>query len=129
MATRKQIGGIIALIVIAITNGWHLAPIQGYAWLTMAIEDTHSETFSAALQSAVAGKELCGICHYVVEQKKDSSENNLGYWNLMPKWLLATLTLPVIALARPTLWQRIISIEKRFANRGLALSPPPPKAY
>jgi hypothetical protein len=32
----------------------------------MAIEDSNSDNFTEALSSAMEGKEICGICQYVI---------------------------------------------------------------
>ncbi len=56
MLLRNKVVGGLAIIVICLTNGWHLVPIQAFAWLSMAIEDSNSDNFTEALSSAMEGK-------------------------------------------------------------------------
>jgi len=127
MLLRNQFASGLALFVIALTNGWHLAPIQGFAWLSMAVESSESETFAEALKSAMDGREMCGICQYVVEQKAETDESEIGYWNMIPKWLLSAPIVGRISIAPPQDWNRIPDQALILTDSTAALELPPPK--
>ncbi len=127
MLHRNQIASGLALLIIALTNGWHLAPIQGFAWLSMAVESSESETFTEALRSAMDRREMCGICQYVVEQKAELDESEIGYWNMIPKWLLSAPIIGRISLAPPQNWNRIPDRTLVLTHSSAALELPPPK--
>lgn len=127
MWLRNRIVCGLALIIIALTNGWHLAPIQGFAWLSMAVESSESESFTEALKSAMDGREMCGICQYIVEQKAETDDSEFGYWNMIPKWLLSAPLTGRISLTPPRDWDRISDRTFVLAHSIIALELPPPK--
>lgn len=127
MFRRNQIVSAIALAVIVITNGWHLAPIQGYAWLSMAVEDSKAESFTEALRSAMDGREMCGICQYVVEQEGGSTDGEIGYWNMIPKWMLASPQISKLTLMPSRIWNRLPSESPFLSSVFRESESPPPK--
>ncbi len=127
MQPRKQIAAILAIVIIVVSNGWHLAPIQGYAWLSMAIEDAQSEDFVDALKFAMEERELCGICQYVIEQESETNDTAFGYWNMIPKWLLAVPAIPRFAFPPQKSWNRILVDYSGSPGDRASLDPPPPK--
>ena len=105
MLLRNKVFGSLAIIVICLTNGWHLAPIQAFAWLSMAIENSDSDNFTEALSSAMEGKEICGICQYVIEQRTNVDDQVFGYWNVVPKWLIAVPSAAEPLIVPPQSWK------------------------
>ena len=54
MSWPKRSLGVIGIAVIAILNGWHLVPVQTFAWATMAIGDaSQGRTFTETLTAAI----------------------------------------------------------------------------
>ena len=127
MLLRNKVFGSLAIIVICLTNGWHLAPIQTFAWLSMAIENSDSDNFTEALSSAMEGKEICGICQYVIEQRTNVDDQVFGYWNVVPKWLLAIPSATEPLLAPPQDWKRAPQQTSVTGDTDYSLELPPPK--
>tara|TARA_B100000900_G_scaffold62808_1_gene48326 strand:- start:456 stop:854 length:399 start_codon:yes stop_codon:yes gene_type:complete len=127
MLLRNKVFGSLAIIVICLTNGWHLAPIQAFAWLSMAIENSDSDNFTEALSSAMEGKETCGICQYVIEQRTNVDDQAIGYWNVVPKWLLTAPSTAEPLIVPPQSWKRAIQQTSVMGDTDISLELPPPK--
>ena len=127
MLLRNKALGSLAIIAICLTNGWHLAPIQAFAWSSMAIENSDSDNFTEALSSAMEGKEICGICQYVIEQKTNTDDQEIGYWNVIPKWLLAVPSTAKFLIAPPQDWNRVAQQTSVIDDTDTSLELPPPK--
>ena len=127
MLPRNKVVGGLAIIVICLTNGWHLVPIQAFAWLSMAVENSDSDNFTEALNSAMEGKEICGICQYVIEQKTNADDQVIGYWNVVPKWLLAVPSTAEPLLAAPQDWIRAPRLTSVTGDTDESVALPPPK--
>lgn len=127
MLLRNKVFGSLAIIVICLTNGWHLAPIQTFAWLSMAIENSDSDNFTEALSSAMEGKEICGICQYVIEQRTNVDDQVFGYWNVVPKWLLAVPSTAEPLIVPPQSWKRAPQQTSVMGDTDNSLELPPPK--
>ncbi len=119
--------GGLAIIVICLTNGWHLVPIQAFAWFSMAVENSDSYNFTEALSSAMEGKEICGICQYVIEQKTNTDDQEIGYWNVIPKWLLAVPSIAKFLISPPQEWNRVNQQTSDKGDTNIRLELPPPK--
>ena len=127
MLLRNKVFGSLAIIVICLTNGWHLAPIQAFAWLSMAIENSDSDNFTEALSSAMEGKETCGICQYVIEQRTNVDDQVIGYWNVVPKWLLTAPSSAEPLIVPPQSWKRATQQTSVMGDTDNSLELLPPK--
>ena len=127
MLLRNKVVGGLAIIVICLTNGWHLVPIQAFAWLSMAVENSDSDNFTEALNSAMEGKEICGICQYVIEQKTNAEDQEIGYWNVIPKWLLVNPSTAKFLLTPPKEWDQVPQQTSVIDDTDTSLELPPPK--
>ena len=99
MSWPKRSLGVIGIAVIAILNGWHLVPVQTFAWATMAIGDaSQGRTFTETLTTAIDGESKCQICHYVEEQNCGSGDISL--LDTLPKLLILSLIGPILRFPR-----------------------------
>ncbi|MEM9158336.1 MAG: hypothetical protein AAGB46_04745 [Verrucomicrobiota bacterium] len=97
-AFRKSLAAT-ALLAVIIINGWHLAIVQLYAWGNMAWNNSQSMEISPAIVKALDGRELCGICEFVIE--KNNETNTFAYWQVMTKVLILFFLLQAIFPAKP----------------------------
>ena len=65
------------LVVLALifTVGGHWAILQTVAWVGMAVNYSHNEGFSTALNKILDGKHPCELCKFVKEGKKSEHKS------------------------------------------------------
>ena len=125
MSWPKRCLGVIGIAVIAILNGWHLVPVQTFAWATMAIDDaSQGQTFSEALSTAIDGESKCQICHFVDEQNCGSGDISL--LDTLPKLLIISPNLPNFSFSPPSVWTSTIYRPIRVGSWTDIIDTPPP---
>ena len=134
MSWPKWSLGVIGIAVIAILNGWHLVPVQTFAWATMAIGDaSQGRTFTETLTAAIDGESKCQICHYVVS--KTVVQAILACWIRCLNYLSSPLIGPILRFPRRASGPRLstsqiasgfgqtLSRHRRLSARGRARLP------
>lgn len=125
MSRPKRSLGVIGIAVIAILNGWHLVPVQTFAWATMAIGDaSQGRTFTETLTAAIDGESKCQICHYVEEQNCGSGDISL--LDTLPKLLILSPNWANFTFSPPSVWTSTIYQPNRIGFRADIVETPPP---
>lgn len=70
---------LLTLLTVALSNGWHLPVVQGFAWVRMF--HVYSEKVSAAeaIDIIISGKEPCCICDFV-QSCKTENQKTWSHW-------------------------------------------------
>lgn len=58
----KSTLALLAMLSIALSNGFHVVALQGVAWVKMYSEYSEILSSSDALELTFSGQEICGIC-------------------------------------------------------------------
>ena len=125
MNWSKRCLGLIGIAAIAILNGWHLVPVQTFAWATMAMDDANqSQTFPEALSIAIEGESKCPICHYVEEQNFGSDDVSLI--DTLPKLIFLSPNLTFFSISPPTVWTLTVYRQHRLGSWTDIVETPPP---
>ena len=125
MNWTKRCLGVIAIAAIAILNGWHLVPVQTFAWATMAMDDaSQGQTFSEALDSAIDGESKCQICYYVEE--RNSGSDDISLLDTLPKFLILTANATRLSFSPPNTWTSAVYRQRFFGSWADIVETPPP---
>ena len=127
MPNLKQSLTTLALLAVIIINGWHLAIVQLYAWSSMAWSNSQTMEISPAIIKALDGREMCGICEFVIEKKSDENTNSFAYWQVMTKILVVFIFARSILPQRPKYSVSTVSEQRSFRQCISEFPTPPPR--
>jgi hypothetical protein len=104
----KQLAVSIALLTVALSNGWHLPLIQGFAWVQMYNIYTETISSAEAINIILSGEEPCCLCQFVQGCKKEN-QKSWTHWQSQKLVLILKMSNPpsLSPAPRSTPWQTL----------------------
>jgi hypothetical protein len=100
----RKLSKCLIVFALILATGGHWALLQSVAWVGMAIQFTHTDGFSTALQKTFDGKHPCKLCKVVEEGRKTSPQHEMVKLEIKfdffcgtdPGFRISTLDYPLI---------------------------------
>jgi hypothetical protein len=122
----KHVAVIIAFVTVALSNGWHLPIIQGYAWIQMFKVYSEKVSTGEALEIIFSGKEPCCICDFV-NSCKTENEKAWNQWHSQKMILLLKMDPGTLLLSLATGQETMVEYQRYHPLRFEDKEAPPPK--
>ncbi len=120
---------IAALLAVLLTNGLHIAALQGVAWIRMYADNQKTLSPLEAIEQTLSGNELCSVCQLSLNLRDLAEDAAADFYSAPSIPLILALDADIVSASRQSgRLSYTIPLSRIPEKTILDIEPPPPKA-